>query len=125
MRRQYGGCIPCRRQGLFVRRRSARSARQSRWQEHLPIARLALAPPDRNGPWLGRPNRGLSGENREQQSCDPVSNGGPGDLCRLRRPLCPVNIHIGGEYGMDRLQTDFENAWRASCKAIEGIALLL
>jgi hypothetical protein len=26
---------------------------------------------------------------------------------------------------MDRLQTDFENAWRASCKAIEGIALLL
>jgi hypothetical protein len=35
------------------------------------------------------------------------------------------NIHIGGEYGMDRLQTDFENAWRASSKAIEGIALLL
>ena len=26
---------------------------------------------------------------------------------------------------MDRLQTDFENAWRASCKAVEGIALLL
>lgn len=26
---------------------------------------------------------------------------------------------------MDQLQTDFENAWRASCKAVEGIALLL
>ncbi len=26
---------------------------------------------------------------------------------------------------MDRLQTDFENAWQASCKAVEGIALLL
>ena len=26
---------------------------------------------------------------------------------------------------MDRLQTDFENAWCASCKAVEGIALLL
>ena len=26
---------------------------------------------------------------------------------------------------MDRLQTDFENAWRASSKAVEGIALLL
>jgi hypothetical protein len=31
---------------------------------------------------------------------------------------------IHGEYGMDRLQTDFENAWRASSTAIEGIALL-
>lgn len=26
---------------------------------------------------------------------------------------------------MDRLQTDFENAWRASGKAVEGIALLI
>lgn len=26
---------------------------------------------------------------------------------------------------MDQLQTDFENAWRASGKAVEGIALLL
>jgi hypothetical protein len=32
---------------------------------------------------------------------------------------------IHGEYGMDRLQTDFENAWRASSKAVEGIALLI
>ena len=35
------------------------------------------------------------------------------------------NIDVGGEYSMDRLQTDFENAWRSSCKAVEGIALLL
>jgi hypothetical protein len=26
---------------------------------------------------------------------------------------------------MDRLQSEFENAWRACCRAIEGIALLL
>jgi hypothetical protein len=33
-------------------------------------------------------------------------------------------MFIHGEYGMDRLQTDFENAWRACSTAIEGIALL-
>ncbi len=35
------------------------------------------------------------------------------------------HFFIHGEYGMDRLQTDFENAWRASGKAVEGIALLI
>lgn len=34
-------------------------------------------------------------------------------------------LYINREYGMDRLQTDFENAWQASSKAVEGIALLL
>jgi hypothetical protein len=35
------------------------------------------------------------------------------------------NPYASGEYDMDRLQTDFENAWQASSKAVEGIALLL
>ena len=35
------------------------------------------------------------------------------------------HLHVHKEYGMDRLHTDFENAWRASSKAVEGIALLL
>ena len=46
-------------------------------------------------------------------------------LCRSWKPSLPMrHFFIHGEYGMDRLQTDFENAWRASSTAIEGIALL-
>jgi hypothetical protein len=39
--------------------------------------------------------------------------------------VIPGDVIVRGEYDMDRLQTDFEYAWRACCRAVEGIALLL